>query len=90
LAAWDGCEVRLSQGDALLWKGTARVGPDESRRVGRPAVTLGDVARPLRVEVWQGERRLAENDYDLCFHDPRPGMRLDYWLQRRLADVLLR
>ena len=51
---------------------------------------LGEPALPLRVEVWQGKRRLAENDYDLRFHDPRRGMRLDDWLRRRAADALLR
>ncbi len=90
LEAWEGCEARLLHGEALLWKGPARVGPDESRRLARLAARLGEPALPLRVEVWQGERRLAENDYDLRFHDPRRGMRLDDWLRRRAADALLR
>jgi len=90
LEAWTACEMRLRQGQALLWRGPAQVGPDESRRVAGVSVTIAQPAAPLTVEVWQGERRLAENDYDLTFTDARRGMAVGDWLRRRVADALLR
>jgi len=90
LEAWPGCVVRLAQGEQTLWSAPVDVGPDESRRSAGVALRVVNPALPLVAELWQGKRRLAENDYDLTYWERRRGLRLRERLGRLAADWLLR
>jgi beta-mannosidase len=89
LEAQAGCELRLAMGETILWSAPVDVARDESWRIAHVALPIADPRLPLRLELWQGARRLASNDYDLTFYEARR-MRLFDWARRRVADWLLK
>jgi len=56
--------------------------------VGQLAVALPAGFSALRLELHQRNGLLAQNVYDLRFHDRSP-RRLDQILRRRLVDIIL-
>lgn len=63
--------------------------PDRAAAVGALAVTLPADSSQLRLELRRGNALLAENVYDLRFHDGG-ATALSQRLQRRIVDLILR
>ena len=74
--------------DGLVHEQDCRALANTATPIGQVAVDLPAGFAELRLELRQRNDLLAQNVYDLRFHDCSP-RRLDQILRRRLVDIIL-
>jgi beta-mannosidase len=87
---FEGCEARVVQGGRCLLRVPVEVEPQSARVIGKFSLREVELKEaPVRVELWQGERLLAENSYSLQLPGPERGPLLGM-LYRSVAEWLMR
>jgi beta-mannosidase len=85
----DGCRLLVELDGVKIHEVRVTLPPDSAQTVGALCHRFQVEPRELRLTLYQGERVIARNAYDLTYHDPTPAG----WRERLVrwaADVLLR
>lgn len=88
LEALVNCHLTVWLDDGLVHEQDCRALANTATPIGQVAVDLPAGFAELRLELRQRNDLLAQNVYDLRFHDCSP-RRLDQILRRRLVDIIL-
>ena len=82
------CHLKVWLDDGLVHEQDCSASANTATPIGRLAIALPAGFAELRLELHQRNSLLAQNVYDLRFHDGNR-RRLDQILRRRLVDIIL-